>query len=243
MKPMYLLLVAALAIAGIASASAADALYVDAKTVQQVQKTLNDRGFRTGGIDGRMGPQTQAALVNFQRAEKLQPTGKLDKPTLMALGVQKADGKAASATQSRYSPATIRKAQETLNARGFKAGPANGVLGESTATALRAFQKSENLVVTGRLNPRTLRALGIEEGSASAGSSRGADASSATIRQVQRKLAERGYRPGTPDGVMGRATRAALMEFQRAENLAVTGRADRQTLAALGIGTGMAARR
>jgi peptidoglycan hydrolase-like protein with peptidoglycan-binding domain len=225
MKPRYTLLVAALAAAGIASASAADAPFVDSKTVLQVQKTLSDRGFRTGGIDGRMGPQTQAALVNFQRAEKLQPTGKLDRQTLAALGVQ----------DQKYGAATIRRVQETLNARGFKAGPPNGTLGETTSTALRAFQKSENIAVTGRLNPRTLAALGIADDSASTGSSRGAGASSATIRELQRKLADRGYRPGAPDGVMGRATRAALMEFQRAENLAVTGRPDRQTLAALGV--------
>jgi peptidoglycan hydrolase-like protein with peptidoglycan-binding domain len=239
MKPMYSLLVAALLATTMASTLAADNLFVDAKTVAQAQKILNDRGFRTGGVDGKMGPQTQAALVNFQRAEKLQPTGKLDKPTLMALGLQKADGKAASGTPGRYSKETIRKAQETLNARGFKAGPPNGVLGESTATALRAFQKAENLQVTGRLNPRTLSALGIDT-DASAGASQ---PSSANIREVQRKLAERGYRPGTADGVMGRTTRAALMEFQRAENLPVTGRADRATLAALGLGSGLAARR
>jgi peptidoglycan hydrolase-like protein with peptidoglycan-binding domain len=104
-----------------------------------------------------MGPQTQAALVNFQRSEKLQPTGKLDRQTLAALGVQKADA------SSKYGATTIRKAQETLNARGFKAGPANGILGETTRSALRAFQKSENIVVTGNLNPRTLARLGIEQ--------------------------------------------------------------------------------
>ena len=170
MKPIFSLLVAALAAAAMTSASAADALFVDAKTVAQVQKTLNDRGFRTGGVDGRMGPQTQAALVNFQRAEKLQPTGKLDRPTLGALGVQKADG-TPNTSQTRYGPATIRKVQETLNARGFKAGPANGVLGESTRTALRAFQKSENFKITGSPNPRTLAALGINDDVASAGGS------------------------------------------------------------------------
>jgi peptidoglycan hydrolase-like protein with peptidoglycan-binding domain len=170
MKPMCSLLVAALAVAWTVSASAAEALFVDAHTVRQVQKTLSDRGFRTGGIDGRMGPQTQAALVNFQRAEKLQPSGKLDKPTLMALGVQKADG-TAGANPNRYGPATIRKVQETLNARGFKAGAPNGIVGESTRTALRAFQKSENIQITGRLNPRTLARLGIPEDSASTGTS------------------------------------------------------------------------
>jgi peptidoglycan hydrolase-like protein with peptidoglycan-binding domain len=227
MKPMYSLLVAALAAAAMATASAADAPFVDSQTVRQVQKTLNDRGFRTGGVDGRMGPQTQAALVNFQRSEKLQPTGKLDRQTLAALGLKESGGALG------YSPEIIRKVQETLNARGYKAGAANGELGETTQTALRAFQKSENIAVTGRLNSRTLSALGIPEGAASAGST--APASRDTIREVQRKLAERGYRPGAADGIMGRATRAALMEFQRKENLAVTGRADRQTREALGV--------
>ena len=153
MKVIYSLLIAALAAIG--SASASDAPYVDSQTVRKAQKTLNDRGFRTGGVDGRMGPQTQAALVNFQRAEKLQPTGKLDRQTIAALGIQKTD------TASKYGPATVRKVQETLNARGYKAGAANGVLGESTRSALRAFQKSEDIAVTGSLNPRTLERLGI----------------------------------------------------------------------------------
>jgi peptidoglycan hydrolase-like protein with peptidoglycan-binding domain len=155
------LLMAAFAAATMASASAADAPYVNSETVRQAQKTLNDRGFRTGGIDGRMGPQTQAALVNFQRAEKLQPSGKLDKPTLTALGIQKG-GAAAGSSAQKYGPSTIRKVQETLNARGFKAGTPNGVLGETTRSALRAFQKSESIAVTGRLNPRTLEHLGID---------------------------------------------------------------------------------
>lgn len=167
MKVVFSLLTAAIAAAGFTAASAADALYVDSSTVRQVQKTLNDRGFRTGGVDGRMGPQTQAALVNFQRAEKLPPTGKLDKPTLTALGVEKE--KAAS---SKYSAATIRKAQATLKARGYKVGAADGKMGDSTRNALRAFQRSENIVVTGELNPRTLARLGIDEPRAAAGATR-----------------------------------------------------------------------
>lgn len=166
MKVVFSLLTAAIAAAGFTSASAADALYVDSNTVRQVQKTLKDRGFRTGGVDGRMGPQTQAALVNFQRAEKLPPTGKLDKPTLTALGVQKAEG------SPKYGAATIRKAQATLNARGYKVGAADGTMGESTRSALRAFQRSEQIAVTGELNPRTLARLGIDEPRAAAGASR-----------------------------------------------------------------------
>jgi peptidoglycan hydrolase-like protein with peptidoglycan-binding domain len=231
MKQMYSWLVAVLATVGMACASAADAVFVDDQTVRQAQKTLNDRGFKTGPIDGRMGPQTQAALVNFQRAEKLSPTGRLDSRTLAALGIPEKSA-------DRYDAATIRKVQETLNDRGFKAGPANGELHEATRAALGQFQKSENLAVTGRLNPRTLATLGVRDEAAAAGGTRPASPSSATIRELQQKLASRGYRPGPADGVMGPATRNALMEFQRAENLAVTGRPDRQTLAALGITRG-----
>jgi peptidoglycan hydrolase-like protein with peptidoglycan-binding domain len=115
-----------------------------------------------------MGPQTEAALVNFQRGEKLQPTGKLDRQTLAALGLNKPN-QAAQGTSGGYPPSTIRKVQETLNARGYKAGPANGILGDSTRAALRQFQKSESIAVTGRPNPRTLARLGIED-AASAGS-------------------------------------------------------------------------
>jgi len=242
MKIVHSLLAAVLAAAWTASAFAAETLFVDAPTVRKVQKTLTDRGFRTGGIDGRMGPQTQAALVNFQKAGKLKPTGQLNRETLVALGLQNPDG-TPTAGEQRHGRETIRKVQETLNARGFKAGPPNGTLGESTSSALRAFQKSENIAVTGRLNPRTLAALGIDPGSASAGSTRGAQPSSATIRELQRRLANRGFNPGAPDGIMGPATRAALVQFQRAGNLPVTGRADRDTLNALGIGAGLAARR
>jgi len=161
MKLVSSLLVAAFAVAGIASASATEAPYVDSNTVRKVQKMLSDRGFRTGGVDGRMGPQTQAALVNFQRSEKLQPSGKLDRPTLAALGIQRSDA-AAGGTQQKYGPTTIRKVQQTLNARGFKAGAPNGVLGDSTRSALRSFQKSEDIAVTGNLNSRTLERLGID---------------------------------------------------------------------------------
>jgi len=60
---------------------------------------------------------------------------------------------------------------------------------------------------------------------------------------MQRRLTSRGYPAGPADGVMGRTTRSALTDFQRAQKLPVTGQPDAATLAALGIGTGMAARR
>lgn len=50
-----------------------------------VQRRLVDRGFAPGYPDGRLGPDTIAALRDFQREQGLPPTGRLDADTLEAL--------------------------------------------------------------------------------------------------------------------------------------------------------------
>lgn len=52
----------------------------------------------------------------------------------------------------------------------------------------------------------------------------------ATVQAVQRKLNELGYRAGTPDGLMGRGTRSAIIAFQQDRGLAATGVADQVLL-------------
>lgn len=55
--------------------------------------------------------------------------------------------------------ADLFRTQTELNALGFDAGPADGVMGQRTRAALRAFQVAEGLRVTGRLDSATLAAL------------------------------------------------------------------------------------
>jgi peptidoglycan hydrolase-like protein with peptidoglycan-binding domain len=233
MKLRYSVIAAAMAAACTFGALAAGNQYVDSDTVRQVQQILNDRGFRTG-VDGIMGPRTQAALKRFQSARDLDPTGQLNRQTLVALGIQKADS-TASDEQNRYDRQTLRSAQRTLNNRGFQAGPANGNMTPQTRAALKEFQKSENLEETGQLNPGTLAALGIPPGDTLV-------LSNPVVRQMQQRLKSRGFDAGPADGRMGASTRAAIREFQRSENLPVSGRPDRETLSTLGISGPLAAR-
>jgi peptidoglycan hydrolase-like protein with peptidoglycan-binding domain len=163
-------LIAAALVAGTSSLLAAEGRYVDTQTVRQAQQVLNKHGHRIAA-DGIMGPRTQKALREFQKSENLEPTGRLNRQTLVALGLQAPDA-ATQAQAPRYDRETIRKAQSTLNHRGYHAGEANGVMTEQTRAALREFQKSENLDATGQLNPGTVAALGIDaEPTASAGAS------------------------------------------------------------------------
>ncbi len=57
----------------------------------------------------------------------------------------------------------------------------------------------------------------------------------ATIEQVQTHLAEKGFNPGSIDGVWGPTTRNAVEQFQRAQGFRVTGKLDWFTLQALEI--------
>lgn len=55
--------------------------------VLQAQSRLLELGFDPGPVDGIHGPRTRAALLAFQRARGLAPSGELDHPTREALGL------------------------------------------------------------------------------------------------------------------------------------------------------------
>lgn len=57
---------------------------------------------------------------------------------------------------------------------------------------------------------------------------------SATVRQLQQQLAQRGYDPGPVDGQYGPRTRAAVEEFQRSQGISAQG-LDAATMTALGV--------
>ena len=53
--------------------------------VKAVQQALKDKGFDPGEVDGAMGPQTQAALRDYQTKEGLKATGTADAETMAKL--------------------------------------------------------------------------------------------------------------------------------------------------------------
>jgi Putative peptidoglycan binding domain len=57
----------------------------------------------------------------------------------------------------------MKLTQERLRDLGYTPGPIDGIMGSGSAAALRAFQQQEGLRVTGRANPETVAALGIED--------------------------------------------------------------------------------
>lgn len=56
--------------------------------IEKVQESLRDKGYSPGPIDGVLGPQTRAAIREYQKAESLPVTGRLDSETAGKLGVE-----------------------------------------------------------------------------------------------------------------------------------------------------------
>jgi hypothetical protein len=59
------------------------------EVVSAAQRSLKQKGFYKGNIDGNVGPETRAAIREYQKNSNLNVTGRLDEATLSSLGVAK----------------------------------------------------------------------------------------------------------------------------------------------------------
>lgn len=92
-----------------------------------------------------------------------------------------ARGASGQRTAGQLSKDKVKEIQEALKDKGNDPGQIDGIMGPKTQQALRAFQKSENLQVTGRVDEKTASALGVDV--EKAGSSAGSEKSSSSSPQ------------------------------------------------------------
>jgi hypothetical protein len=57
------------------------------QVIANVQTALQEQGYNPGEVDGLLGPQTRAAIADYQRANGLAETAAIDQPTLESLGM------------------------------------------------------------------------------------------------------------------------------------------------------------
>ena len=69
------------------------------------------------------------------------------------------DRSAAWNNPDRAQSAEVRAMQEALKDRGYNPGPIDGLMGPRTAAALREYQRTEKLTVTGQMDAATVSSL------------------------------------------------------------------------------------
>jgi peptidoglycan hydrolase-like protein with peptidoglycan-binding domain len=140
-------------------------------TIRSIQQALAKLGFQTGPADGVWGERTVSAIGNLQRARGMPASGELDAHTLAVLGFLPMSTERAAARRpgqalgaADLDPAAIRMIQQALGQRGALAGSADGLWGENTVGAMRAFQRAQGLEPSGEPDVYTLAALGLLPG-------------------------------------------------------------------------------
>ena len=105
--------------------------------VKYLQQALVVFGHLNGSIDGSFGAKTLAAVKSYQRDNGLTVDGKAGPNTLNSL-INKA-----------------KKLQTDLKKLGYYNGSIDGILGSSAVSAVKAYQKANDLTVDGIVGPNT----------------------------------------------------------------------------------------
>ena len=139
--------------------------------VVPLQRRLRELGYYTGNVDGYFGSQTQRAVRNFQSRNGLTVTGVAD--SYMQQVLYSAAAVAASGSGSGSSSSTgyrllywgckgdaVRRLQQALLDAGYKqVRVADGIYGQWTYDAVRAYQKDHGLAVDGIAGRKTQNSL------------------------------------------------------------------------------------
>lgn len=141
------------------------------EAVRDLQQRLAAAGWAPDDDAGAFGEPTEVSVRAFQEARGIRVDGVCGPETWAALvesGFALGD-RLLYERRPNLRGDDVAELQQQLNALGFDAGRADGILGPETASAIREFQRNTGLSVDGIVGPETLRALG-RVGSAEAGS-------------------------------------------------------------------------
>ena len=157
--------------------------------VRRIQEGLASRGLYDGPADGLTGPRTEAAILFFEQTEGMDETGApreaiLERLAAVASAAKESDPDIQTASTSRTpedevaalieaseepaavipaekpaSPALVMKIQKALAGMAYANVKVDGIPGEATRSAIRAFEKSYRLPVTGEPSERVLKKL------------------------------------------------------------------------------------
>ena len=220
--------------------------------VKKLQQRLKDLGYLKGSVDGDFGAATETAVKNFQANNGLEVAGKAG-PAALTKVYSSSARKAATTTARTNTPRPtntpftslkngstgddVRRMQNRLIELGWLVGTADGSYSHATEYAVKAFQdRYSSLWVDGVAGPDTLKTLygagaaTAKTPAASLGISLEQGDEGDAVKAMQKRLKELGFYKPSVDGDFGSTTKAAVIAFQKANDISATGVATKATL-------------
>ena len=178
--------------------------YLDSQrdSLRQAQQRLIDKGLLRGKADGAYGPQTEAALREFQKQAGLPETGHLDEATLDAL------------TSVSPESATAKDVQQRLIDLGYLQGIADGIIGPRSTDAMKLFQRLNGLRANGSADSATLELL-FSDAALALPASLSSGSKGEEVSRLLRRLTQYGFYDGEIDDSFGQKAYSAVRAFQQ----------------------------
>ena len=131
--------------------------------VWEVETELDERGYRTGTIDGTLDNETKEGIEDFQASAGMDVNGKVNNKLLVALR-NSADADDDNDDNDndelvQLSPRQVWELEVRLDARGYDVGTVDHVADADTHAGVIDYQKDEGLKPTGRLDESLLLRL------------------------------------------------------------------------------------
>jgi peptidoglycan hydrolase-like protein with peptidoglycan-binding domain len=133
--------------------------------VEALQRQLFAAGHYKGTIDGVLGKKTRSAIMSYQTAVGMDPTGEPSPELIEHIRFTREVAEASlftgtvDAAPDAEARANVRRVQTGLAELAYGPGEITGELTEATRRAIRAFQHDRNMPETGEITPELLTEL------------------------------------------------------------------------------------
>jgi peptidoglycan hydrolase-like protein with peptidoglycan-binding domain len=226
--------------------------------VSNLQRNLLRLGYFNGPVSGTFGPQTQQAVILFQRRNGITADGVVGsrtQNTIVALfnPNQGNDGIGGDSLPNALNYGDrgplVQQLQQNLQRLGFFNTVPNGTFGPATRDAVTRFQSQNGIIPNGIADSQTLNRISQvlasnpnnpnnpnpTDGCSPAQGEICVGERSQRVIVLQQRLQQWRVYGGNADGFYGPSTRDAVAQFQRASGLPMTGFVDFRTWQALGF--------
>lgn len=200
----------------------------DHSLISDIQQGLKDFGYYKGDVDGLDGPQTSQAILAFERAFRLTPTGEPSNNVLLAIRSVRPKTSLNGEVPATTDPLTVASLPANTGAPMPWPKPGAAVAQPAPAEAQPAEVSIDGIgdLIASAAPPKV-----VTKPTANAAPT--PTAADANLARIQRSLSQQGFGPVAIDGVMSAETREAIKRFQAYYNLPQSGAIDEAFVAQL----------